>query len=266
MLTSDKIKFNFDFIDHCICNAWVAVAVGGSALIGGMASMYGANKAADAQTNATNKAADTQMAMYNKTREDLSPYRDIGIDASGRMKTKLSELTSPISVNPDDFQNSDYFKFAMQQGQKGVTNSAAARGLASSGAALKGAAAFAKGLATDTYKTAFDMANTNQTNAYNRLISLIQAGGNAAAGTGQLGEKAAYNTGQALIGGGNAQAAAANSIGGSIANMSNTIGGFTAYKGLYGGNSGGNNSTPSIPSGVGFGSSGEYYGPLGANA
>jgi hypothetical protein len=115
-------------------------------------------------------------------------------------------LTSPISVDPNQLENSDYYKFASTQGQKGVTNSAAARGLGSSGAALKGAAAFAKGLATDTYKTAFDMGNTNQTNAYTRLKGLVDTGENAAAQTGSAGTAAANTAAGAQIGAGNAQA------------------------------------------------------------
>lgn len=234
MLTSDKIKFEFNFIDPCICNSWVAAAIGGSALIGGAASIFSANKAVDAQTNATNRAIQQQQQMYDTTRADLAPYRAIGTDAYGTLKSRLAELTSPISINPNDLENSDYYQFASTQGQKAVTNSAAARGLGKSGAALKGAATFAKGLATDTYKTAFDMANINQTNAYQRLLSLIQVGAGAATGTGAAGQNTANQISSSLTGQGNAQAAGANSIGGSIASIANNIGGYAAYKGLYG--------------------------------
>lgn len=218
--------------------SWVATAVVGSAVIGAGASIFGASKGADAQKNAANQAAAIQQQQYQQTRADLAPYRDIGDVATGQMRTRLSELTSPISINPNDLENSDYYNFAMTQGQKAVTNSAAARGLATSGAALKGAATFAKGLATDTYKTAFDMAQTNQKNAYDRLMSLIQTGAGAAAGTGALGEKAAYNTGTAVTAAGNAEAGADNKIGNSISGLANNIGGYAMYRGLYGGGSG----------------------------
>lgn len=214
--------------------AWVATAIVGSGLIGAGASIYGANKAADAQTQAAQLAANTQLGMYNQTRSDLSPYRDIGNVASTDLTNRLQELTSPISINPNDLENSDYYKFAMTQGQRGVTNSAAARGLGSSGAALKGAAAYAKGLATDTYQTAFNMAQQNQANAYNRLMGLVQTGENAAAQTGTAGTAAATGAANAQIGAGNAQAAAANATGTSISNLANNIGGYAAFKGLYG--------------------------------
>jgi len=224
--------------------AWVATAVIGSAVIGGAATAYGANKAADAQTAAADKAANTSLSMYNTTREDLSPYRDIGKLGSSELTRRLSELTSPITVDPNQLEQSDYYKFASTQGQKAVTNAAAARGLASSGAALKGAASFAKGLATDTYKTAFDMANTNQTNAYNRLKGLVDTGQNAAAQTGSAGTAAANTAAGAQIGAGNAQAAAANATGGTLSNIASNVGGYAAYKGLYG--SGSNPTTTQV--------------------
>ena len=237
MIYSDKIK-SFEFKDPCLCNAWVAAAVIGSGIIGAGASIWGANKAAETQKNAANQAAAIQQQQYQQTRGDLAPYRAIGEDASTRLRAKLTDLTEPISIDPDVLQNSEYYKFASTQGQKAVTNSAAARGLGKAGAALKGAAAFAKGLATDTYKTAFDMENVNRSNTYNRLKALIDTGAGAAAGTGALGEKAAYSTGTALVGGANAEAAGYNKIGSSIANLASNIGGYAMSKGgnqgLYG--------------------------------
>ncbi len=214
--------------------AWVATAVIGGAVLSAGASIYGANKAADTQSKNAALVAGMQQQQYQQTREDLGPYRDIGADASKRLTGRLSELTTPISVDPNELENSDYYKFASTQGQKGVTNSAAFRGLGKAGAALKGAAAFAKGLATDTYKTAFDMANINQTNAYTRLKALVDTGAGAATGTGVLGEKAAYNAGTALTGGANASAAADNKIGSSISNLASNLGGYAMYSGMYG--------------------------------
>ncbi len=247
MIHSDKIK-SFEFQDPCLCNAWVAAAVIGSGIIGAGATIFGANKAADTQSKAAQQAAAIQQQQYQQTRSDLAPYRAMGEDASTRLKAKLTDLTEPISIDPDMLENSDYYKFASTQGQKAVTNAAAARGLGKAGAALKGAASFAKGLATDTYKTAFDMENINRSNTYNRLKALIDTGAGAATGTGALGEKAAYNTGTALVGGANAEAAAYNKTGSAISNLASNLGGYAMYNGLYG-NSGGGNILPGGPNG-----------------
>ena len=236
MIISSKVKLYFEFVDPCLCNAWVATAVIGAGVLGAGATIFGANKAADTQSKNADRVAAMQQQQYAQTREDLSPYRAIGGDASGRLTSRLSELTTPISVDPNVLNQSDYYKFASTQGQKAVQNSAAARGLGSSGAALKGAAAFAKGLATDTYKTSFDMANINQTNAYSRLKALVDTGQSASAQTGSAGQAAAQAAGTALTGGANAQAAAANATGGALSGLANNIGGYAMYQGLYGGN------------------------------
>ncbi len=233
MIISSKVKLDFKFIDPCLCNAWVATAVIGSAVIGAGAQIIGANKAASAQTNATNAAIANSKAMYDTTRGDLAPYRAIGNTAGDQLTTRLSELTTPISVNPDDFKNSEMYKFLQTQGQRGVTNSSAARGLGTSGAALKGAAAFESGLNTQQWQQNFNNQVTNQTNAYNRLKGLVDTGENAAAQTGVIGQSATGQQTNALIGQGNAQAAAANATGNAVANSAGNVSGYLAYKGIY---------------------------------
>ncbi len=134
------------------------------------------------------------------------------------------------------------YQFTRTQGLKATQNAAAARGLGASGAALKGAANFATGLADQTYKTQFDIANTNQTNAYNRLAGLINTGENASAQTGTAGINAASQSGSAQMASGNAQAAAANLTGNAINNLGNNVAGYALYRGLYGDNNTGNSS------------------------
>lgn len=230
-----------EFKEVQMCNAWVATAVVGSAAIGAGAQIYGAGKAADAQRAAAGESASLQKYMYETTRRDLGTYRDLGIDAQSRLKEN-DYYTAPIELTQDWLESTPGYKFTQTQGLKAVANSAAARGLGNSGAALKGAANFATGLADNTYKTQFDVANTNKTNAFNRLKSLVDVGENASAQTGVLGEKAAYNSGQAAIGAGNANAAASNATGSAVANFANNVGGYAAYKGLYGSNNSGDYS------------------------
>lgn len=226
--------FNDEFIDKHLCSAWVATAVIGAGVLGAGATIYGANKAAGVQQANAQTVAQMQQQQYQQTRSDLSPYRDAGVDATGRLTKRLDELTTPVSVNPDDFLNSQQYKFLQTQGERGVANSAAARGLAKSGAALKGAAAFESGLNSQQWQQNFNNQVTNQTNAYNRLKGLIDTGENASAQTGVLGEKAAYNSGVALTGGANAEAAADNATGKALSGLASNIGGYAAYQGMYG--------------------------------
>lgn len=242
MIYSDKVKLDFEFSDPCLCNAWVATAIVGSAVIGAVGTSMAASKAADAQTQAANTAANTSLSMYNTTRSDLEPYRDYGQAAGGELMNRIKELTTPISMTEDQLQKTPGYQFNLTQGLKSVQNSAAARGLGTSGAALKGASTFATGLADSTYQNQFNNAVTNQTNAYNRLYNLVNTGENAAAQTGTAGTAAANTAASAQIGAGNAQAAASNATGAAIGSAANSIGGYAAYKGLYGGS---NNSSTS---------------------
>lgn len=253
MLYSNKFKLEFEFIDHCLCEAWVATAVIGAGVLSAGASIYGANKAADAQTAASNSAIANSKAMYDTTRGDLSTYRDTGANAATQLNSRLSELTTPISVNPDDFKNSDMYKFAQTQGERAVTNSSAARGLGSSGAALKGAATFESGLNLQNWQQNFNNQVTNQTNAYTRLKGLLDTGENAAAQTGTVGQSSVNQQNSAIAGAGNAQAAAANATGGAISNLSNGVGGYAMYQGLYGNPTGGSITPGTVSNGIAYG-------------
>jgi len=62
----------------------VAVAVG-SAVIGGAASIYSGNKAAGAAEDASKRSDATQRYMYDQSREDYAPYRDIGVSALDKL-------------------------------------------------------------------------------------------------------------------------------------------------------------------------------------
>lgn len=214
----------------------VAVAVIGAGAVGAASTAYGANKAADAQTRAADKAAETSMAMYEKTRGDLAPFRDIGGQAATDMSHRLGDLTTPIVMDQATLEKTPGYQFNLTQGLKAVQNSAAARGLGSSGAALKGAATFATGLADNTYQNQFANAVTNQKNAYDRLKGLIDTGVGAAAQTGTAGTSAANTASSAAMAAGNAQAAAANAMGTAGRSLADSVASGYIYKGLYGNN------------------------------
>lgn len=238
--------FNFTkstFKDHetkHLCNAWVATAIVGTGIVSAIVSSDAADSAADAQTRAGQQAAGVSKAMYDQTRKDLSPYREAGEAATTELQQRLPHLTSDIDVtdllNDPNSTPAKAYNFTLTQGNKAVQNSAAARGLGVSGAALKGAAAFTTGLADNTYTNLFNLENTNRTNAYTRLKGLVDTGQNAAAQTGVQGTALATQQGNALIGTGNAQAAAENAKGAAVSKLATDIGGYAAYKGLYGNN------------------------------
>lgn len=214
------------------CN--VATAIIGSAAVGAASTAFGASKAASAQKDAAVQSNARLERQYQQTREDLAPYRELGTEYATKLDERMPFLTSPIVMDQNALENTPGYKFVKAQGLKAVQNSAAKRGLGVSGAALKGASAFATDLANTTYKDQFNLENINRTNEFNRLKSLVDTGQSAATGTAALGQKTAEGVSSNTIGAGNAQAAAYNTIGQSFSKAADDIGGYYAYKGLYG--------------------------------
>ena len=64
---------------------WMALAIGGSALLGASA----AKSAASTQAAAADRAAELQNQQFQQTREDLAPYRAAG-------QTALNALTPAL--------------------------------------------------------------------------------------------------------------------------------------------------------------------------
>jgi len=195
-------------------------------IIGGLISGGSASDAAGVQADAANKASANTMAMYNQTRQDLAPYNIGGQNALTTLTGQLPYLTSAFNPTQASLEATPGYQFNLSQGLQGVQNSAAAKGLGISGAALKGAANYATGLADNTLQTQFNIDQANKTNAFNKLLGLTQTGANAAAQTGQLGTTAAQNSGNFLTSGANAQAAGmiggANALTGGLNNAANT--------------------------------------------
>lgn len=185
----------------------VGAIVGGGVASAG-AGLIGASEAASAQKKAAKIAAATQMAMYNQTRSDLAPYRDIGSYAGNQLTNRLTELTSPITMDQATLEKTPGYQFNLSQGLKAAQNSAAARGLGLSGAAIKGATNYATGLADSTYQNQFANAVTNQTNEFNRLLQTTQLGSSAAAQQAAANQATGQNIASTQIGAGQAQGAA----------------------------------------------------------
>lgn len=201
----------------------VATAIIGSAVIGGVSTALGAGAAAKAQTGAANKASDTELAMFNKTQQNLQPFIGAGQTALPALTSAIPGLAAPINLDKDWLENTPGFKFALSQGLKANYNSASARGLGASGAAIKGGEAFATGLADNTYQNQFNNALANKTMTLKSLMAPIELGANAASGLGTTSAGVASNIGQNITGAGNAQAGANIAYGNAGANIGNSL-------------------------------------------
>src|ERR1700760_3170116 len=128
----------------------IAGAILGGAAITGVAGVIGSSQAAGAQENAANTAAQKQRSIYAQNQQLLNPYVQGGLGAYGTLNNLLGVGGNSATMQ-STLEGLPGYQFTLNQGLKSVQNSAAARGLGSSGSALKGAANYATGLANSQY-------------------------------------------------------------------------------------------------------------------
>jgi hypothetical protein len=234
-----------------------SIVSGVGSLAGGLIGAGASKSAANTQSDAAKYSADLQNQQWQKTQENLQPFTDFGKNNIDSLQSLLNNPSLTQGFYADKFsaptaaqaQQTPGYQFTLNQGLKAAQNSAAARGLGTSGAALKGASTYATGLADSTYNDVFNRAlqsyntnfnsslsqyNTNQAtlgNQINRLSGAVTMGQNSAAQTGSLGQQAATNQGNMLTSGANATASGA--VGGANA-LTSALNGAGNSAMLYG--------------------------------
>jgi hypothetical protein len=203
----------------------IATAIAGSAIIGGVMSNKAAGKAADAQVQSSQEANATQLAMFNQNREDQQPWREAGVSALGQ----LSAGTAAGGDFNRDFTLADFTKdpgydFRMREGQRGLDSSAAARGGALSGAAIKASERYSQDYASGEYQNAYNRFNADRTARFNRLSSIAGTGQTATNQVGAQGAQVASSIAENQIGAGNARASGYIGQGNAMSGAVNTLG------------------------------------------
>ncbi len=211
-------------------------------ITGANAAAKGAENAAGAQIQAAQQANDLQKYMYDTTRNDLQPYRQIGAGALGQMAglMGLDANGQPTNapVNYSAFLNSPGYQFGLNQGLQGVQRQLAASGRSASGAGLKAANQYAQ-----------DYASQGFGQFYNRLAGLAGQGQQATDTTGQFGASYATQAGNNLVDMGNARGSAYIARGNVGANNFNNL---MKVGGMAAGMMTGNLGTASAAGGGGF--------------
>lgn len=192
--------------------------------IGGIFQANAAESAAKAQTKAAKKSAKTQLKMYERSRKDLAPFFEGGAATFDNLLTKLPQFSASFTPTVAELENTPGYQFTRDQGLKTVANAYAAKGLGSSGAALKGAADYATGLADSTWRSRFDEDLRQKQQQYGMYLGPATVGQNAAAGAATVGQNAAAGAGSAYIGAGNAQAASTIAQGNIWGNLASNTG------------------------------------------
>jgi len=247
--------------------AGAAIAAGSVAAagIGAVSSMSAAGQA----SKSANAASALQAKQQATTRGDLAPYNAVGQSAAGQLADQnannwglgsqpnyldMAAGAVPGTMTQSQLEATPGYQFQLGQGLQSTQSAAAARGLGVSGAALKGAATYATGLANSNYQQQFanqqqkyaDYLNlntgqqTNVQNQYTRLSGTATLGENAAATTGQQGTQAASTGGNYLNQAGQATAAGTTGIGNAVTgNVNSGFNNYLAYQGMQNGMTGG---------------------------
>ena len=188
-----------------------AIAIGGSAILGGILGNQAASKAANAQLQAAQGATAEQAREYDLAREDAAPYRAAGTSALDRLNSGMSSGDLTRGFTSADLENDPIYQkalqWATQQGTQAINRGAAARGGLDSGSTLKGITDYALGAATQYGNDAFNRFNITQGNQFNRNAALAGIGQTAVGQTTAAGTNMANNVSDLITGAGNARAA-----------------------------------------------------------
>jgi hypothetical protein len=198
-----------------------AVATVGSSMMGASA----AKKAAQTQADAADRAMAQELAMYEQSREDLGPYRELGYTALGDIESRIPYFTSQFG----DEQLRQYLDpsmaFRMKYGTQATERLANVGGGALSGNTMRALNEFGQDLASTEYGNAFNRFQTERGNIYNTLANIAGMGQQAVNTGVQTGQNfAAQQTGlltgqgAALAGG---QVGAANAYAGGLGQLGN---------------------------------------------
>jgi len=300
-----------------------AVAAAGIGLVGAGISASGASSAAGAQSSAAKNAAAQNLAQFQLNYNTQNPFVTLGYNARDQLINdndlykyanyqspylaqagqnvpgQISLPNAPQPMTQAQLEQTPGYQFNLSQGLKATQSAAAAKGLGVSGAALKGAATYATGLADSTYQNQFanaqqiyadlfqnaqqgfanqqtrygdylnlgsqDMANRQ--NQINALLNATTIGQNAASQVGSQGVQSAANTGNYLTQAGNAQAAGsvgtANALSGGLQNAFNNYQQYQMLNNLFGnGNTGGSNNLVNGFDNAAYSSGGSIFGSI----
>jgi hypothetical protein len=182
-------------------------ALGGlTSLAGTIGGMFASGDAAKAMEDAAGAAQGYITSTASKAAGYQTPYMNLGSQAAGTLGTELNQLTAAYNPTVSQLESTPGYQFDLSQGLESTQNGFAAKGLGVSGAALKGAANYATGLAQNTYAQQAQIYNQNQQRAYNMLIGSAGLGQQAATTAGNDWMQTIDPYTSALYGGANAKA------------------------------------------------------------
>ena len=164
-------------------------------------------------------------------------YQQVANQGGGQLNNPFDTYLKSKGLAGGRFDTSNpAYQFQLQQGQRALDSSAAARGMGYSGAQMQASQKFGQGLASQEYDKQYNRANQEFGDYFNRLAGLSQGGQQAATTLGQQGSNYAQNAGTTYSNLSNAQtgilgqqanarasgyAANANAVSNTLGNLTN---------------------------------------------
>ena len=203
-----------------------AVATIGAAVVGGSIAANGAKKAARTQADASAAASAAQREMFDITREDQAPYRqlatDVGLPGIRKILAQNQQLTAgQVMAEPG-------YQFGLSQGNRNIEGSASARGALYSGATLKALQRFGNDYGTTKYNDAWNRMESSKNNQFNRFATAAGIGQAATNQVNAQGAQLGQSIGNNLVGASNTSAASAIGQGNVWTNAINRASGYGA--------------------------------------
>ncbi len=228
--------------------AIAGIASAGGAVASSVIGAHAAGKASEAQT----KAAETSQAMF-------APFQEAGGGAAMQLSGLLQpggKLTQPwtekfVAPTADTLKLDPGYEFRLEEGQKALDRSAAARGGVLTGGTVKATERYAQGMASQEYQNAYNRALTeyqqsygifeqNQSNLYNRLMGLTDVGLRGAGGTATAATQAGAARASGYVG-------RANAWQGGISGIAGAARDYMTLQQLFGAGGGGGGTNWQIP-------------------
>ena len=279
-------KFN-SRIEQMAQTDFCGIVIAGAAIAGAAISYKGmknAEKASNAQVKSAEQAADSSWQQYVQSREDNLPWLNAGNMALGRISGMTPEQLANDGGTPEagqgglidgpsmqDFEQSPYYRYALDEQLRATDRANAGRGLYGSGKANLDLQSRANLNATGNYGSFVNDWISTKLNPAQSLAGLGQTTG---LNLGQQGVQTGAYQGSAYMNAGNARAsgyqAQSNIMNKGIQGFSDLVTNPTVQKGLGSlGNTisgwfGGGSQVPSNPY-AGYGTDSSWYTQPGAD-
>ena len=195
----------------------IGAAIGGAAVIGGVATSNAAKKSAKAVTSAADSSNATQLAIYNQNRTAAQPYVDGGSRSFDAWQSMMGLTPGDGGAGYNAFKASTGYQTALDEGYRGLRATSAARGNLLSGAAGREAVRYGQNYATNFANGYTDRLMQGTQIGTGATSALAGVGTNYANAVSQTNTNAANALSSSYAAQGNAMAGTANSLAGAFA-------------------------------------------------